>query len=762
MALRSRNRGLKMSSHTKKSMGALARQSALPLALALALGPWSAHAATSAWAPTQSHAALLKTVTTTPASGSHAAASQTSYFVNSHRRPQVTAAVNVMDNSKPLHVAVSLNLRNTDQLQAFLKNVSTPGNAQYGKFLTPAQFKAAYAPTDAQVQAVVAHLQQSGFSHVTVSPNNTLVYADGNAATVATAFNATMKSYTENGKLLFGNDSDVMVPQALGSIVGSVVGLQNIEHKHPMSYLGKPVTQAANVTTQEAVTVTHSPTQFPAIYDAGSTPAAFNTTVGIVTWGDLTQTRTDLNTMTAATAMNTTNVRVVPVTLGSAVDFSDDPDSDMEWNLDSQSIVGTSGGVKQLVFYTAANGQDGAADEELTDAGITAAYNAAVTDTAGLAKVINVSLGEDETVANQSGIQAADDAIFAQAVAQGQTFSVASGDQGVYVSTNGEFATGAGVVLPSPFNLSTYSVSEPATSPNVIAVGGTEVSTNGTAWAGETAWNDGIAQADDGNARIWASTGGKSLFESAPSWQSAAPLSATVRQVPDIAFDASGASAAQIFIGGVRYGVSGTSLASPIFVGVFARVQTYANNTIGFPASMMYRDFPTHSAVIHDVVAGNNGVNFGGKTYGYNAATGWDFTTGFGSLDISQFNTLAYGWGNTSLPPTTTPPPPAPTALQNGVGVTTQGQAGSSQEFTLSVPGGATTLTFRTSGGSGDVSLYVKLNAEATPTSYDYSSAHANTNTESVVVRAPAAGTYHVTVTSPAIFTGVTVLGSFN
>ena len=153
---------------------------------------------------------------------------------------------------------------------------------------------------------------------------------------------------------------------------------------------------------------------------------------------------------------------------------------------------------------------------------------------------------------------------------------------------------------------------------------------------------------------------------------------------------------------------------------------------------------------------------YAGKTYGYNAGTGWDFTTGFGSLDISKFNALAYTWGNTSLPPTTNPPPAAPTKLTSGVSVSTQGPAGSSQQFTLVVPGGSTTLTIRTSGGSGDVSVYVKRGSAASATSFDYSSVHANTNTEAVVVRAPTAGTYYVTVTSPSVFTGVTVLGSYN
>lgn len=731
----------------------------LPMALALALSPLCVHAATAtAWTPIATHAALLK-ADSVSTNGVSQGATATNYVINAHGKPAVKAQVTPLDGTKVLHVAVSVNLRNVAQLQAFNKSLNTPGSANYRQFLTPAQFKAAYAPTDAQVQSVVTYLQQSGFTNITVSPNNTLVYADGNAAAVSKGFNATMKSYTENGKLKFGNDSDAMVPQALSGIVGAVTGLQNVSVKHPMNHIGAQISPAAPQATQSGPTnVLHPPTQFPLIYDAGSTPTAYNTTVGIITWGDLTQTLADLNTMTTVNGLDPVNTKVVKVTLTGEKDFSDDPNGDGEWNLDSQTIVGTSGGVKQLVFYDVANGLYGGYDDELTDAGITAAYNKAVTD--NIAKVINVSLGEDETAAHESGNQAADDAIFAQAVAQGQTFSVSSGDQGVYTATGGEFETNAGVVLPAPFSLSTYSQSEPATSPNVIAVGGTEVTTNGTAYAGEITWNDGIADAGDGNNRIWATGGGLSAFEAAPTWQASA-LGATARQVPDIAFDASSVTGAVIYIDGQRYGVGGTSLASPIFVGTFARAQTYANNSIGFPASHMYQDFPTNPSVLHDVTTGNNGVYFAGTTYGNNAAPGWDLTTGFGSLDISAFNLLAYTWGDLTPPSGNTPPSPVITSLTNNAAVTTQGTAGAVQQFSMVVPAGKATLTFRTSGGTGDVTLYVKRGSAASASSYDYVSAHANTNTEAVTIRAPAGDTYYVTVAGGSqIFSGVTVLGS--
>jgi xanthomonalisin len=188
--------------------------------------------------------------------------------------------------------------------------------------------------------------------------------------------------------------------------------------------------------------------------------------------------------------------------------------------------------------------------------------------------------------------------------------------------------------------LSHYSVSEPASSPNVVAVGGTTLSTSGTTWSSETVWNEGLAEIDpgvDNNERLWATGGGVSSFETAPSWQTAAlGSSVTKREVPDIAFDAAQSTGAIIYIDGQQYQIGGTSLASPIFVGVWARIQSAHGNAYGLPTQSMYANFSTHApAPVHDVTSGNNGYN----GYGYNAAAGWDNTTGWGSLDISKFNT---------------------------------------------------------------------------------------------------------------------------
>ena len=104
----------------------------------------------------------------------------------------------------------------------------------------------------------------------------------------------------------------------------------------------------------------------------------------------------------------------------------------------------------------------------------------------------------------------------------------------------------------------------------------------------------------------------------------------------------------------------------------------------------------------------------------------------------------------------------APVTLQNGVTVTAQaGKAGASKSYQIDVPAGALGLSLRTSGGTGDVSIYVKVGEIAGPANYTYKSVHAGTNSESVMIARPAAGTYNMTVVGETDYSGVTVLSTF-
>ncbi|MGH8160273.1 MAG: PA domain-containing protein [Rhodanobacter sp.] len=106
--------------------------------------------------------------------------------------------------------------------------------------------------------------------------------------------------------------------------------------------------------------------------------------------------------------------------------------------------------------------------------------------------------------------------------------------------------------------------------------------------------------------------------------------------------------------------------------------------------------------------------------------------------------------------------PFAPVTLQNGLTVTAQsGKAGTSKLYQIEVPNGALALTLRTLGGTGDVSIYVKVGEAPNPANNTYKSVHAGTNSESVLVARPVAGTYYLAVVGETDYSDVSVLGSF-
>ena len=101
------------------------------------------------------------------------------------------------------------------------------------------------------------------------------------------------------------------------------------------------------------------------------------------------------------------------------------------------------------------------------------------------------------------------------------------------------------------------------------------------------------------------------------------------------------------------------------------------------------------------------------------------------------------------------------TVLTKGVPVTGLGAAtGASLNYTMVVPAGSTNLTFTTSGGTGDVDMYVKLGAAPTDTVYDCRP-YASGNAETCTFAAPSAGTYYVRLKAYATFAGVSLVGNY-
>ncbi len=492
-----------------------------------------------------------------------------------------------MSATAPIHVALVLKLNDEAALHRFVQDARTPGSASFGAVLTSAQIAARYTPSAGQVATVKAYLQSKGFTNINVAGNNMIVEADAPAGVVSGVFQTTLVPVAmADGTSAHINTAPETLPNALGGVVQSVLGLDTATRLHPhfvRASLSAAAPQANASPTTAAVTVAHSPTDFPGIYSVGSTPTASNITVGIIAEGNVTQPVIDL-----ATFASNHQLPPVPVSVINVGSPSADTSANTEWSLDSQTIVGMSGGVRQLNFYVAPS---------FAWSNMALAINRAVTD--NTARVVNMSIGGCENWAPTAAI----DTLFELAVAQGQTFAVSSGDSGsVAYGCNGT------------------SVQYPATSPYVVAVGGTSLYTNGNgSYAGETAW--------DGSG------GGISGIEPIPSWQSNVPAlkGRFFRGMPDIAFDADPYSGAQVVVGGQLQIVGGTSLSAPLFAATWARMLSGGcAASLGFAAPTLYSAQATSPSIFRDVTNGSNGA--------YSAGSGWDFVTGWGTPNVSALH----------------------------------------------------------------------------------------------------------------------------
>jgi len=721
-------------------------------------------------------------------------------LTNQHVNPLTNGDVSTgpLAFSQPMHIVVSLNLRNQAQLDSFVANASKSSTPVAQRIMTPDQFLAQHAPTQAQAQAVADYLTQAGFKNVVITPNRQLVTAEGTADAVGSAFHTAFEGVrTHDGRNAYHNTSEAMIPAALQGTVRSVIGLNTVTRAHTFARRIVPGSARSAVTQATGTEVGHNPTDFAKIYGASSLPAASTIDVGNIVTGQMSDVLSDVKSFESKNGLPA----LAPVVEGPGNTGAVSSSGDGEWDLDVQDILGMSGGVKSITLYDAASSDE---------ADLTTDFNLVVTD--NKAKVINVSLGYCENNAHSDGTTAADDAIFEQAVAQGQTFSVSTGDDG----SNTCFVNG----LNGPGGGSGTGRDWPAASQYVIAAGGTGLYTSGTTtWGSETVWNDSASSATGG---------GPATYEPQPSWQSGIGQNAghTTRGAPDIAFDADPNSGALVTVDGqANQQIGGTSLASPLFVGAWARIQAANGGNLGFAAPLIYKAAAANYATdFHDVTSGNNN--------GYTAATGWDYTTGFGSLIVNQLSSnitsggggttggtpvanfgfttsgltatftdsstdtggtlsahsWAFGDGSTS---TTTSPSHTYSAtgtfsvtetvtdsvsgatnaktesvtvssgstggLQNGVAVTgLAATKGKQLNYTVNIPAGAKNLKITTSGGTGDEDLYVKFGAAPTTSTYDCRSWVVG-NTESCSVTSPKTGTYYIMLNAYATFSGVSL-----
>ncbi len=488
-------------------------------------------------------------------------------------------AVGKADPHERLEVTVLLRRRDADALHARVAKLHA-GDADAPP-LSHEEFERRHGADPADADAVRRFAEGHGLAVAHQHLARRTVVLTGTVAQFNAAFGVDLQRFEHEHGSYRGRVGPVHLPAELQGAVEAVLGLDDRPVARPHFRVHAAGERAANTS--------FTPTQLASIYRFPPGDG-HGQCVAIVELGGGYRS-TDLRAYFTKLGLKAPAVSAVSVDHGRnhATGNADGPDGEVMLDIE---VVGAVAPGAKIVVYFAPN----------TDAGFLDAITTAVHDKVNNPSVVSISWGGPESSWTAQSMTAYDQA-FQAAAALGVTVCAASGDNG---SDDG---VGDG----------RDHVDFPASSPHVLACGGTRVQAAGGQIAAETVWNDG--------AQGGAGGGGISGTFAVPAWQKGLKAPRTHgsavalkhRGVPDVAGDADPVTGYQVRVDGQDTVIGGTSAVAPLWAGLVARINAAKGTRVGLPHAKLY----AHAAALHEVTQGNNGSFAAGK--------GWDACTGLGS-----------------------------------------------------------------------------------------------------------------------------------
>jgi hypothetical protein len=586
-----------------------------------------------------------------------------------------------------LRLVVGLKHPHMAEEEQFLHDLQADKHSpMFHHFLTADEWNARFAPSAQDEQAVVDWAESNGLKVSHRYANRLLVDLEGNAATIQKALNVAINAYTFETESRYSNDRDPQIPANLANIIQSVGGLNNIAVLHPKHMDGKHIVYPIYVpgevaglgpsggrdgarSTPPSSTKGSRQSQGPAV---AATP---NITNGNYDPADIWSSQAyDTNALNAqghccnplhgTDAPPEASIAIATAGTQNQSDFLNFPPFSLAEHFVFHNIDGTGTccdleGTMDFEWSTAMANSFGSFHDTATvhmydgvNANLstfTDIFNQMLSD--GSARVMSTSWGCAEGDCYDNGTMDTQDGIFASMVAQGWTLMAASDDTGA-VSKDGSG------------NCVTHDAVEfPASSPHVVAVGGTTLSLDSFGnYLGETGWTGGTT-AGSCNSNNGGSGGGCSVHFGIPSYQGSSNncpvfffgiLIGHNRAVPDVALNASALQ--NIFFNGSLQGNGGTSIASPEMAGFFAQSNAYLlslGNICGSGSSPCAPQGDPHANLYettgarvqtaphnpyYDITTGcnSNDVTAANNLNFFCAGAGYDQVTGWGSINMLQ------------------------------------------------------------------------------------------------------------------------------
>jgi subtilase family serine protease len=568
--------------------------------------------------------------------------------------------------SSPISFNVVLQLRDAAGAQALVRDVSTPGSANFRHYVSASDWEARFSPTSSNVNAATSWLRSEGFQVGAVSKDRVTIKASGSAAQVERAFGTSLENYQFRGHTVRYATGDLSVPAALSGVIVGAMGINQNVNTPAVASDAAPTTATTNSATSSTSPFPPAPAAFITSPPCGSyygqkntteSPAfghGYPTTVPDQVCGYLPlQYRSAYGLKSSNTGAGVT-VAIIDA-YGSSTIQQDAtkfyntyaPSIPLKSNqfaqadafpFDEEGICAASGwATEQDLDVEAVHSMAPKANILYVGAqdcinGLFDAEQAVIDQ--GAANIVTNSWGDTggDLLDDSSTRQAFDDE-FMLADSTGITVNFSTGDDGDNFDVLGVSAA-----------------DYPASSPFVTAVGGTTMKVGSTgARTGDLGWATGRSFLCTSNvenifpdcSKKTVNTWGPVLYDGGsggytsynytqPFYQAnAVPLSLATRNspiigdvatrvIPDISMDADAATGqlmglhetfpnGQVKFGLTRYG--GTSLASPLLAGELADVDQAAGVSIGFANPDIYR-LVSKSGAIDDVVPGGKQAQY--------------------------------------------------------------------------------------------------------------------------------------------------------
>jgi subtilase family serine protease len=360
--------------------------------------------------------------------------------------------------------------RSPQQEQAvaqFITDLHDPKSPNFHKWLTASEFGKNYGVAESDVQTITRWLESHGFVVNSVYPNGMVIDFSGDAGQVRRAFHTSIHNLDVGGVHHYANFGDPQIPEALASVVAGVVSMHDFR-PHKMSRPKYSVGQ-----NQQAVV----PADLATIYNMNPLFASGITgtgqTIVVVEDTNLYRAAADWNSFRNAfglsqyTSGSLTTVHPAPATSGLSNCASPGVNSDDdEAILDAEWASAAAPGAAIVVAACA---------DTAATAGVFIAVQNVVNESTP-PSIISISYGTCE-VENGASSNAAINAAYQQAVAEGISVFVAAGDEGAAACDANQTSATHGI-----------GVSANASTPYNVAVGGTDFSdvmkgTTGTYWS---------------------------------------------------------------------------------------------------------------------------------------------------------------------------------------------------------------------------------------------------------------------------------------